>query len=60
MRLGIPHYLDRVVATIEDDGAGLDARGAGAAVDAVRASIRDRGGNVVFGASAVGSGDSGR
>ncbi len=54
MRLGIMRFLDRVVATVEDDGAGLEAQGAGTAVEAVRASIRGRGGEVVVGASQAG------
>lgn len=54
MRLGVMRYLDRVVATVEDDGAGLEAQGAGTAVDAVRTSMRSRGGDVVVGASQSG------
>ncbi len=54
MRVGIMRFLDRVVATVEDDGAGLAEQGGGTAVDAVRASIRARGGDVVVGASEAG------
>lgn len=54
MRLGIVRYLDRVVATVEDDGAGLEAQGAGTALDAVRASICGRGGDIVVGTSEAG------
>lgn len=55
MRVGIVRYLDRVVATVEDDGAGLDeATRSSSALEAVKESIRSRGGEVQVGASAAG------
>ncbi|GLI92461.1 Hpt domain-containing protein [Methylocystis echinoides] len=55
MRIGIARYLDRVVATIEDDGAGLDlATRSGSALRTVTESIQARGGEVEVGISKTG------
>lgn len=55
MRVGIARYLDRVVATVEDDGAGLDAATRGCStLRAVKESIEAKGGEVEVGASKEG------
>lgn len=55
MRIGVARYLDRVVATVEDDGAGLDgATRNGAALQAVQGSIKAKGGEIEIGTSKAG------
>lgn len=56
MRLGIVRYLDRVVATVEDDGSGIGSHSAldSSALEAVKEAVRVKGGNVDVGASAAG------
>ena len=55
MRIGVARYLDRVVATVEDDGAGLDGpTRSSPALLTVMELIRAKGGEVEIGASEAG------